>query len=166
MNAGDAATACGVGQADGSPKKVDATRPQMRSCPAFNPAMSDLHFPSGPWTGFFTYTRRPGKHRMDLSLTFENGRITGDGADAVGLFVIAGSFDAGSGGCDWAKIYPRSHDVAYRGFCEEKGIWGTWEIHGWWRGGFHIWPVGDEHCEELELVEEEPVEEAIGAPRR
>lgn len=103
---------------------------------------------------------------MELSLRFENGRITGDGADPVGLFVIAGHFDTSSGDCDWTKTYPGAHDVFYRGFREEKGIWGTWEIHQIWRGGFHIWPLGEENAEELELLEEEPFEEVIGAPPR
>jgi hypothetical protein len=39
--------------------------------------------------------------------------------------------------------------VTFRGFREGKGIWGTWEIGSAWKGGFHIWPLGDEPEEEL-----------------
>ena len=127
--------------------------------------MSALHFPSGPWTGFYTYAGKSGKHRMDLSLSFANGRMTGDGSDPVGLFVIAGCFDAGSGECHWTKTYPGAHDVFYRGFREDKGIWGTWEIQQRARGGFHIWPLGEENAEEMELIEEEPVEQLIVVPQ-
>ena len=28
----------------------------------------------------------------------------------------------------------------YKGDIDENGIWGTWEIQGYSRGGFHIWP--------------------------
>ena len=38
--------------------------------------MNDSDFPSGPWTGFFSYSRLPGKWRTDVRFTFERGRIT------------------------------------------------------------------------------------------
>ncbi len=100
---------------------------------------------------------------MDLTMTFADGRITGDGADAVGIFIIAGSYDAAGGECDWVKSYVGAHDVIYCGFREGNGIWGTWEIHQGWRGGFQIWPLGEGEAEELELEAEEPHESAIGA---
>jgi hypothetical protein len=103
---------------------------------------------------------------MDLSLSFAQGSITGDGTDPIGPFIIRGRFDATSGECHWTKTYVGAHDVFYTGFREGKGIWGTWEIPGVWRGGFHIWPLGEENAEELELIEDEPVEEVIVAPQR
>jgi len=101
--------------------------------------MSDKMYPSGPWTGFYNYTPKD-KHRMDLHLTFTNGRITGEGNDDVGPFVIKGQYDAQSAECHWTKTYAGAHDVFYRGFREGKGIWGTWEIREQSHGGFHIWP--------------------------
>jgi hypothetical protein len=118
--------------------------------------VSENEFPSGPWVGFYTYTGAPDKHRMDLGLTFTNGRISGEGNDDVGPFVISGHFDAANRECHWTKTYVGAHDVFYRGFREGKGIWGTWEI--WWeaRGGFHIWPRGNAvHNEEALSAEEE-----------
>ena len=79
---------------------------------------------------------------MDLHLTFANGRMTGEGNDDVGQFIIAGHYDAEALECHWTKTYPGSHDVFYRGFRDGKGIWGTWEITPDCRGGFHIWPRG------------------------
>ena len=79
---------------------------------------------------------------MDLALTFENGRMSGDGCDGVGAFVITGSYDSSSGECLWAKGYVGAHDVRYRGFREGRGIWGLWELEGG-SGGFHIWPLGN-----------------------
>jgi hypothetical protein len=124
--------------------------------------MSDDLFPSGPWTGFYNY--QPGdRHRMDLRLEFAGGRVTGDGNDDVGRFLIRGRYDAANRECWWTKTYPGSHDVHYRGFREGKGIWGTWEIGLHNRGGFHIWPkasgAGDA---ESQTVEAAPPWEAIG----
>ena len=111
--------------------------------------MSDAPFPSGPWTGFYNY--RPGdRHRMDLRLTFENGAINGDGNDDVGPFRIKGRYDPATRECHWTKSYIGRHDVSYRGFGEGEGIWGTWEIQLWSRGGFHIWPKSSGESELLE----------------
>ena len=104
--------------------------------------MPERDCPSGPWTGFYRYRHLPGTCKTDLILTFENGRITGEGNDIVGPFVISGSYDAASKECYWTKTYVAAHDVFYKGFREDKGIWGLWEIGEHWRGGFHVWPRG------------------------
>lgn len=127
--------------------------------------MSDQRFPSGPWTGYFTYRDVPGKHRTDMALGFSNARITGEGADGVGVFVIDGHYDTTSGECSWTKSYVSRHDVHYRGFAEGKGIWGTWEIEDGWRGGFQIWPLGDELANRWQEEAEEPQVDVTAAPR-
>jgi hypothetical protein len=104
---------------------------------------------------------------MDLRLTFSGGRITGDGADGVGLFIIAGGYDETDGQCHWTKTYVGAHDVFYTGFRGGKGIWGAWQLPEGWSGGFEIWPVDGDA---VELTEEEEEEEAgmpveVGAPR-
>src|SRR5437763_4106644 len=104
-------------------------------------------FPSGPWTGFFLQRLLPGRHLMELRLTFGQGTMTGEGRDWVGEFIVRGRYDVADGRCHWSKRYVGKHDVFYQGFNEGKGIWGTWEIalagHGVLaRGGFHIWPEG------------------------
>lgn len=114
--------------------------------------MSD--FPSGPWTGFYTYDVAPGKWRTDLIFTFDDGRMTGEGKDEEGPFVISGGYDAVSKECSWTKSYVSAHDVFYKGFREGKGIWGTWDIGNMVRGGFHIWPL-EEDSQEIEAVHEE-----------
>ena len=101
--------------------------------------MSDKMYPSGPWTGFYNYQPKD-KHRMDLHLSFTNGRISGEGNDNVGAFTIKGEYCAASAECHWTKAYVGAHEVFYRGFREGKGIWGTWEIRNDSHGGFHIWP--------------------------
>ena len=109
---------------------------------------TDPHFPSGPWTGFFLQTLFPGRHLMDLRLTFKNGAMNGEGRDWVGKFSIRGRYDVATGQCHWHKRYHGKHDVFYRGYNEGKGIWGVWEITAQpgfnytGRGGFHIWPEG------------------------
>ena len=109
---------------------------------------SDPNWPSGPWTGFFLQPGLPGKHRMELHLTFQQGVMTGEGRDWVGPFTIRGRYEVVTGQCHWTKRYLGKHDVYYKGFNEGKGIWGVWEIPPEQnlgiksRGGFHIWPEG------------------------
>jgi hypothetical protein len=107
---------------------------------------TDPRFPSGPWTGFFVQPVLPGRHMMELQLTFRGGAISGEGRDWVGRFAFRGHYDLADGRCYWTKRYLGKHDVFYRGYNEGKGIWGTWEMTGilWgtFRGGFHIWPEG------------------------
>src|SRR5579864_8655850 len=103
---------------------------------------TDPRFPSGPCTGFFLQPVLPGRHLMELRLTFRGGSLSGEGRDWVGHFVVRGRYDLADGKCHWTKRYLGMHDVFYRGYNEGKGIWGTWEIPELGRGGFHIWPEG------------------------
>lgn len=115
--------------------------------------MNSDQFPSGPWTGYYNY--QPGqRHRMDMHLTFVNGQMSGVGSDDVGRFTLRGHYDATANECWWTKTYPGSHDVAYRGFREGRGIWGTWEIKVFTHGGFHIWPkeVGEDETGQRSAV--------------
>lgn len=129
---------------------------------------TDPRFPSGPWTGFFLQPLMPGRHLMELRLTFRCGQMSGEGRDGVGHFVITGRYSINDGRCHWTKRYIGRHDVFYNGFNEGKGIWGTWEIaatsaYPGQRGGFHIWPEGMHDPTEPELSEEAdlPVEQEV-----
>lgn len=130
--------------------------------------MSQELFPSGPWTGFYNYSPKD-KHRMDLELTFSGGRLSGVGVDDVGRFRVEGRYDAQTLECSWVKTYFGAHSVLYRGFREGKGIWGTWEITAFHRGGFHIWPKaegeGDAETEAAEQLEPAVAVAAEGAAR-
>ena len=124
----------------------------------------DANFPSGPWTGFYNYTGPEDRHRMDLHLTFARGGIAGEGGDDVGPFLIRGRYDAATRECHWAKTYIGGHDVFYRGFRDTLGIWGTWEIRAWNKGGFHIWPCSQGDGSKAEKkAEADPPAEAIGS---
>jgi hypothetical protein len=83
----------------------------------------------------------PGRHRMELHLSFRQGVMKGEGRDMIGPFLIRGKYKVDDGKCAWTKRYIGKHDVAYQGYNEGKGIWGLWEIPPTWRGGFHIWPT-------------------------
>jgi hypothetical protein len=129
---------------------------------------TDPRFPSGPWIGFFLDPRVPGKHQMELGLTFSQGTMTGEGRDFVGKFLIRGKYELCDGKCHWTKRYLSRHDVFYSGFNEGKGIWGMWEIAagplwGSARGGFHIWPkeMPDPTGQHLTAEAEPPVEPEI-----
>jgi hypothetical protein len=118
----------------------------------------DSRFPSGPWTGFFLQYWLPGRHSTNLSLTCQEGELTGNGRDWVGAYSVDGSYDIKSGRCEWTKQYLGKHSVTYRGVNDGHGIWGVWEIRqlgGWYvdRGGFHIWPEGTDVSEETDQTE-------------
>ena len=120
-------------------------------------------FPSGPWVGFYTYSGHSKKYMMDLVLEFKRGKMTGDGADGIGLFVISGHYSVSSGECSWAKQYVGRHAVDYKGYREGKGIWGNWVVSSA-KGGFHIWPLSESSPQNL-AQENEAIEQQKLAPR-
>src|SRR5205085_921003 len=100
----------------------------------------------------------PGRNATNMSLACHNGELTGTGRDWVGSYNIAGSYDLGTGRCEWTKRYLGKHSVAYRGVNDGHGIWGVWEIRqlgGLFtdRGGFHVWPEGTDVSEESAQTE-------------
>ncbi len=103
---------------------------------------------------------------MELQLTFANGSLNGDGSDDIGPFLIKGRYDSTNLESHWTKSYLGKHDVFYRGFREGKGIWGTWEIKTYSRGGFHIRPrragEGEERSESAEQAK--PVDAIASEP--
>jgi hypothetical protein len=128
--------------------------------PPETPIETDPRFPSGPWQGFFLMAHWPGRHMMELHLSFHQGVMTGEGRDRIGPFLIRGKYNIDDGKCWWTKRYIGKHDVAYQGYNEGKGIWGLWEIPPTWRGGFHIWPeaMGDPTSPRLTEAIDEPTE--------
>src|SRR4051812_37987332 len=113
------------------------------TAPVIDDLETDPRFPSGPWTGFFLQKVLPGRHLMEMRLTFRNGELTGEGRDWVGLFHLKGTYSVQDGKCLWTKHYVGRHDVFYDGFNEGRGIWGVWDMPIYHqRGGFHIWPEG------------------------
>lgn len=130
------------------------------NAPPVVPVEADPRFPSGPWHGFFLMAHWPGRHMMELHLSFHQGVMTGEGRDQIGPFLIRGKYDLDDGKCWWTKRYIGKHDVVYQGYNEGKGIWGVWEIPPTWRGGFHIWPeiMGDPTSPRLTEAITEPVE--------
>ena len=125
---------------------------------------NDERFPSGPWEGFFlmAHTGRK-RHMMELILKFSETRITGEGRDFVGDFILRGRYDVATGHCLWNKKYVNRHEVGYDGYNEGKGIFGRWEIiegSGSHRGGFLIWPkgMGDPTNHRKKVEVKEPVE--------
>jgi hypothetical protein len=121
---------------------------------------SETHplFPSGEWEGFFMYGEGPGayQNKMSIFLTFQQGMVSGGGSDTVGAFSWNGDYDTSALWCRLTKSY-QTHKVFYDGKVDEKGIWGSWEIFPFSRGGFHIWPKksGVEHEESAENAETE-----------
>jgi hypothetical protein len=117
---------------------------------SINPKPSDLEtdprFPSGKWIGFWLQRCYAGRQWMNLELTFINGVVRGGGTDRVGEFTMAGEYDLVTGACTILKAYAGAHGVSYEGRNEGDGmwIWGLWSIRASDRGGFHLWPAGEE----------------------
>jgi hypothetical protein len=134
--------------------------PDRPDSPPHPPVETDPRFPSGPWQGFYLMPHSPGRHTMELHLTFRQGAMTGEGRDKIGPFLIRGKYKIDDGKCHWSKRYVGKHDVAYQGYNEGKGIWGIWEIPPTLRGGFYIWPtaMGDPTSPKLTEAIDEPVE--------
>src|ERR1039457_2940488 len=86
--------------------------------------MSDEQFPSGRWVGFYTYRSRPEKHRMDMTLTFENGVLQGEGRDDIDRFVLRGTYEANE--AVLIKDYWGLPSVCHRGFRDgfKTALWG------------------------------------------
>lgn len=107
-------------------------------------AETDDRFPSGPWKGFFLQPRFSANRKtMSLHLSFSAGKISGEGNDLIGDFIITGRYDLKSGKVWLHKRYVRRYEVFYRGYGEQdRGIGGVWEIRDLDRAGFHIWPKG------------------------
>lgn len=111
----------------------------MPSIPTPHSSQPDAPFTSGRWRGF--WIQGPLRSRTELDLLFRDGKIRGDGADWVGDFTVRGTYDQESGAVAWTKQYRGKHSIDYAGYAEEPhGIWGRWEIEGFDKGGFQIWP--------------------------
>jgi hypothetical protein len=123
---------------------------------------TDPRFPSGPWVGFWIQ-RRLGKQQMSLSLAFLDGRVTGSGRDIVGRFAFDGAYDLKTGRVVMTKQYEEAHRVEYNGANQNDGmwLWGTWSIRSF-RGGFHLWPEGEDDPTERRLK----AEDELPRPRR
>jgi hypothetical protein len=135
---------------------------------------TDPRFPSGRWVGFWLQQQLPpGRFPTELTLTFVQGVLSGEGRDWVGPYTVQGHYNLEDGRCHWTKHYTEKHDVSYEGFNEGKGIWGTWQIAKLWHGGFHIWPEGmpdptgshlTEQADLPQAVEESESRELVTAP--
>lgn len=98
-------------------------------------------FPGGEWEGFYTYqSDHNTKHKMEFTLDFCKQVVTGTGSDDVGAFKWKGRYDTKDETCKMTKYYFGEHTVLYEGNADENGIWGTWFISIYGKGGFHIWP--------------------------
>lgn len=115
--------------------------------------MAEKHhlFPSGEWEGFYTYSWSPQRHRMSFHLDFEGGQVRGSGVDDIAPFHWEGVYDTQHMTCVMVKFYP-AHVVHYDGHADENGIWGTWTIGAFDKGGFHIWPKSAGETNEEEEV--------------
>jgi len=85
-----------------------------------------LNSPS--YTGWFA--QGGDRNTMDLDLYVSGDAVFGTGSDAVGNFIIRGTYNEMSGECNFAKQYLGAHQVFYFGNCKDNGrvIRGKWTI--------------------------------------
>jgi hypothetical protein len=73
----------------------------------------------------------------ELTIEFENGRLSGEGVDWVGLFVIRGI--AREDTIEIHKQYIGQHSILYRGTTQGEGVYfGDWECNGYVGGRWSI----------------------------
>lgn len=90
-----------------------------------------------------------------FSLNFNQGRVSGDGRDMVGLFTFAGTYDEATGEIRMMKQYLGKHQVLYVGKPDGEGsIQGTWSIGELNSGPFllrpaFVKPTGEEPIQEI-----------------
>ena len=115
---------------------------------------SDNRLPSGEWSGFYLEDHQPRRGWMHLYINFQEQKIHGEGTDYVGPWVIQGSYDVENSVCQWTKQYQGKHRVLYEGKITANGIQGVWNIRGWNRGPFHIWPSNRLDLQNLYMKDE------------
>jgi hypothetical protein len=117
-----------------------------RSTPPKIELETDPRFPSGKWTGFWLQRFFIGRQYMTLNLTFASGVVKGQGIDRIGEFSISGRYDLKTGNCKLTKAYVGAHSLTYDGRNENDAqwIWGLWHHLTLDRGGFHLWPHGED----------------------
>ena len=104
---------------------------------------------------------------MDMTLTFENGVLQGEGRDDIDRFVLRGTYEANE--AVLIKDYWGLPSVCHRGFRDgfKTALWGVWEIPQKTKvtGGFKIWSLGSADAEDLPetKAEEKPIK-AVGNP--
>jgi hypothetical protein len=124
-------------------------------------AETDERFPSGPWTGFWLQRSINGRQWMTgLWLKFANGKVEGGGSDWVGDFTFSGAYELEGGTCRLVKQYVGEHVVNYEGHNDGDGqwLWGVWTMT-FDRGGFHMWPAGEQDPTMRKLEAEKEIEE-------
>jgi hypothetical protein len=139
--------------------------PHASDNPANAPSETDPRFPSGPWTGFWIQSGL-GRQRMLLSLAFAQGRVIGHGTDIIGRFTLEGTYDLETGRCLMTKQYEAAHRVHYDGVNEGDGLWlwGVWQMQID-RGGFHLWPEGEQDPTRRRLKAEKKLPGSRPAPQ-
>ncbi|MBK8978995.1 MAG: hypothetical protein IPM29_24125 [Planctomycetes bacterium] len=123
--------------------------------------MEDDRFPSGPWTGYYQHVGC--RFRQDMDLEFRDGELRGGGIDSTGRFEVHGRYCEESLEVIWTKTYHDAYEVRYRGFREQRGIWGVWDVDTRSRGGFHIWPRKPKEEVPQYLADEDEVPVEVGA---
>lgn len=104
---------------------------------------TDKRFPSGLWMGYWMQGFIKGK--MQLTLEFIDGTVSGEGTDPVGSFTMKGIYSLKHNMVSMVKQYHGAHSVGYCGCAADGGLNGTWRIPRFpetdeWR----LWPVEDE----------------------
>jgi hypothetical protein len=110
-------------------------------------------YPSGAWRGYWEQVFWGRQPMEDLVLHFEDGVVTGEGADVVGPFTFSGLYDE-RGQVTLVKQYIGLHRVVYQGTYDGEGtIYGRWSIGEQWSGPFALSPV------RRRPASEEPIQE-------
>lgn len=108
-------------------------------------------YPSGSWRGYWDQEVWGRQAMRPLTLRFHNGRIEGEGRDAIGAFTFVGDYDD-RGTIQMVKQYLGGHQVLYRGTYDGEGtLFGEWRIPPLWSGSFALSPIFGTALEEAPI---------------
>ncbi len=103
------------------------------------------------WTGWWEQRGlgRRTMHNLVLDIAAD-GMVSGGGEDCIGPFTFEGRFRP-DGMISLVKQYLGRHWVRYEGCNSGEGIFGTWDISGFWTGRFALRPLADSEdaCDEI-----------------
>lgn len=96
----------------------------------------EIKLDSAGWNGWFE--QGGDKKDMELDMSIGGDAVFGSGVDAVGSFIVRGTFDEGSGDCNFAKQYIGQHQVLYFGKNNGQAVRGKWTIPDNCEGKFKL----------------------------
>lgn len=107
-------------------------------------------YPSGDWVGHWDQNGLGRQEMRDLTISFDQSRLSGQGWDKIGQFTLTGEILADNK-VQITKKYLNRHSVVYLGEHDGEGmIYGAWALAGD-QGTFAMRPAGGFRSSDLPI---------------